>query len=159
MDPNLHDLPTAKFLESLSQSLPTRVIYGKTGPYLSRYTLRDKEGGGHIYLHFFHRSDEDLELHNHPWSGRSLILTGGYMEVRRTRKWPSGENSVSYRKYPPGDINVLEPETYHRIDLLTPKEGCWTLFETQGKEQSWGFWDRHTNVTTPWREFLAAKGK
>lgn len=131
-------------LRAIAAELPCRIICGEQGPYLSRYTVSERADGSHVYLHFFHRGDADRELHNHPWAGSSLILAGGYIEERR-----EGEA---------GDTNVLAPDTFHRVDLLRPDDGCWTLFTTGPKAQSWGFWDRDTGVFTEWREALARRG-
>jgi hypothetical protein len=147
------DALTAWALFQFAESgYPKRTIPGEEGPYLTRYTLAELPDGGHLYLHFFHRGDADLELHNHPWPGRSLILTGGYREERREG------DAVVERVYRRGDVSVLEPDTFHRVDLLTPETGCWTLFLTGAREQSWGFWDRVTGVFTPWREAIARRG-
>ncbi len=145
---------------SFAAKLPLRVISGESGAYLSRYTLCDLPGAGHIFLHYFHRSDEDATLHNHPWSGASLILAGGYREERRytsDREGHVGEHLISTRTYLPGSVNTLAPDTFHRVDLLDPR-GCWTLFAVGERVQSWGFWDRVSGVTTPWREALTGRG-
>lgn len=143
-------------LAALAAQLPRRTIEHEAGPYLSRYTLADLPGGGHVYLHFFHRSDIDSELHSHPWAGRSIILAGGYMEERRK---PSrvGGYYVDRHMLVTGDENVLDPDTFHRVDLLDPKRGCWTLFTTGPKVDSWGFWDRATGAFTPWREAITRR--
>ncbi len=146
-------------LFALAARLPCRTIMGEAGPYLSRYTLYDIPGGGHAFLHYFHRGDADKTLHNHPWCGESLILSGGYREERREVMAVSGGRDVycvTERVYLPGDVNVLQPDTFHRVDLLT--DGCWTLFLVGARVQSWGFWDRETGVVTPWREALASRG-
>lgn len=140
-------------LARLASSLPCRVICGEHGPYLSRYTLRALDSGGMVYLHHFHRGDADRELHNHPWAGSSIILAGGYVEERRGYGM-----SIERRTFHVGDTNVLEPDTYHRVDLLDPTAGCWSLFTTGPKVQTWHFWDRATGVLTPWRDALARRG-
>ena len=139
-------------LDVLARTLPCRPIRGADGSvYLYRFTLAAlTEGGGYIYLHRFMRSDEDEELHNHPWSGTSLILAGGYREERRAG------HVVMARECRRGDVNPIEPDTFHRVDLL--EEDCWTLFVVGPVVQSWGFWHRSTGVFTKWREFIAAKG-
>lgn len=145
------------FCKSLAANLPRRDIPNEHGIYLSRYTVRDLPDGGAVYLHHFHASDADSDLHNHPWPGSSLILAGGYIEYRR---WTDndGGHFVSSRPYLPGDTNILAPDTFHRVDLLDPVNGCWTLFTTGAKVQSWHFWDRETGILTPWREALARRG-
>jgi hypothetical protein len=142
----------ADSLVTLAAQLPLRVIYGELGPYLSRYTLAELPSGEHVYLHRFHRSDADRDLHSHPWAGRSLILRGGYREERRVGL----TSCILARNYTQGDINILEPDTFHRVDLLESE--CWSLFTTSAKVESWAFWNRDTGVTTPWREALLKRG-
>ena len=128
----------ARYWQARARSglLPCRVILGEHGVLLSRYTVRELESGGRLYLHHFHRSDADDDLHNHPWSGSSTILAGGYTEERLH---PDG--SIRSRTYLPGDSVDLMPNTFHRVDLLDPAAGCWTLFRTSRRVQSWGFID------------------
>lgn len=106
---------------------------------------------GGVYLHKFHRSDSDRELHDHPWRwGLSIILSGGYREERR-----SGIRDVVTRVLRPGRLNFLRHGDHHRVDLLGQE--CWSLFIVGAKASSWSFWDRETGEVTPWREFLARK--
>lgn len=105
---------------------------------------------GGIYLHRFHRSDSDRELHSHPWRwALSLILVGGYREERRR-----GLKVVS-RDVKAGQFNYIRHSDRHRVDLLAP-DG-WSLIVVGPKVSSWGFWSRETLEETPWREFLARK--
>lgn len=136
-----------------AQYLPCRVILNEDGPYLSRYTVRQLDDGGHLYLHHFHASDAVVELHNHPWAGVSVILAGGYSEERL-----DDDGVIRRRDYSPGDMVRLKPETFHRVDLLDPVAGCWSLFTTGRRVQSWGFVDRVTSAFTPWRDALLARG-
>lgn len=55
------------------------------------------------------------------------------------------------------DENSLEADTFHRVDLLRPDKGCWTLFEVGPYEKSWGFWDRNTGEVLPHKEFIAKR--
>lgn len=144
-------------LIALASKLPCREIGNEHGVYLARYTLAELPDGGHVYLHHFHRSDADRDLHNHPWAGSSIILAGGYREERRVAWGESGE-AIERRTYLPGDVNTLDPDTFHRVDLLDPIAGCWTLFTTGARSQSWGFWNRDTGILTPWREAIASRG-
>lgn len=152
------DARMSEHLAELAKRLPLRrVINRDHDPYLSRYTLHECVDGGHVYLHYFHRGDADHELHNHPWAGTSVILSGGYVEERREPDGAGGYRIVE-RMFGPGGVNIVEPDTFHRIDLIDPVKGCWTLFSTSKRVQSWGFWDRNSGVFTPWREMLAARG-
>lgn len=143
-------------LERISALLPAKAIVGLDGStFLERFQVLDLGPAvGRIYLHRFHRGDEDRELHNHPWFGASLILLGGYIEERRV--WtPEGER-VASRSFPPGSINLIAPHTFHRVTL--PAGPCWTIFATGPVMQSWGFWCRETGIVTPWRTFIMRKG-
>lgn len=108
-----------------------------------------------LYLHKFHRSDDDGALHNHPWGWSvSLILAGGYEEERRVID-PQWGWKVIRRKVKPFRLNIILGGTYHRVDLL--EKDCWSLFLAGPKTHSWNFWDRLTQEYTPWREFIARK--
>lgn len=141
---------TRDFLLRLVEGVPSLTMHGVDGPYLTRYYLRDEADGGKVVIHQFHRSDEDEELHSHPWEGESLILLGSYDEERR------GPNHTVFKSFHPGDVNVLTANTYHRIKLMTSE--VWTLFRAGRKVQDWGFWNKQTQKETPWREFLHQKG-
>jgi hypothetical protein len=178
-----------RLLTWFARFFPERVIWGRggTSKYLSRFYLvngpRDirwtdtgnvPEGvefppGASLMLHRFHRSDDDGELHNHPWKWSvSLILAGGYSEERRKVVKDDLFGSVylghqvirrtmkPWRPWVPWrGINIIRGDDFHRVDLL--ERDCWSLFLAGPKTQSWGFWCRETGVFTPWREFLAGK--
>ena len=61
-----------------------RMICGADGSaYLTRYTLVDfGKHRSRIYLHEFHRGDEDAELHSHPWDAVSFVIHDGHREER-----------------------------------------------------------------------------
>lgn len=153
---------------------PPRVIYDRDGlsPYLSRWyltaspTMPDGSspfangqpkpgvewptGNFGIYLHQFHRSDDDLALHNHPWRwALSFILVGGYREERR---WGT---QVIRRDVKPFSFNFIRGSDFHRVDLH--ERDAWSIFIVGPKISSWGFWDRHTGEFVEWREFITRK--
>ncbi len=142
----------AESIIRLSHQLHGRTIHGEHGPYLTRYTVSDLPLGDHIYLHRFHRSDADRDLHSHPWGGSSLILRGGYSEERRV----DGGPEINRRSFRASDVNILTPDTFHRVDLLDGES--WSLFTTTSRCADWSFWDRDTGIETPWREALARRG-
>jgi len=154
-----------------------RVIFDRGGrsPYLSRYylvgapTMPDgswpfdalgapREGAVWpnkalgVYLHHFHKGDDEPELHNHPWRlAVSLVLAGGYVEERR-----EADDTVTTRVVRPGAVNVIRSTTFHRVELLDGRE-AWTLFVVGPKFTGWGFWSRTSKEFTPWREFINAR--
>ena len=111
-------------------------------PYLERYYLFLKEREDfpfNIFLHRFIKSDPD-DLHDHPWSFRSIILKGGYWEYTKQGKFWRGP--LSYRYNP--------AETFHRVELDKNIPYCWTLFIPGKRVKDWGFetkngWIQHEN--------------
>jgi hypothetical protein len=159
-------------LLDLSSFLPEpRVIYDREGgtPYLSRWYLigkkpeDDPDLKGQIiaseekkkfdlFLHRFHRSDDDGALHNHPWSWAvSLVLAGGYMEERRVG------DKVARRIVRPLSLNFIRGEDYHRVDLIGPDRDAWSLFLVGPRVKTWYFWDRDTKARMQWRSFIEMK--
>lgn len=122
-----------------------------------------------LYVHRFHRSDQDLALHNHPWKwALAIVLAGGYSEERRVTEWQPGpwedrpasgggcEFKTQYvvrRAVLPLSLNWITHDTFHRVDLY--EQDAWSVFIAGPRVSNWSFWDRHTNETTPWREYLA----
>jgi hypothetical protein len=140
---------------TLVARLPSpRVFSGRTGVYLSRWTIVDRgKERWRLSLHHFHRSDEDQELHTHPWRWAvALQLAGGYVEERRV-----GNDVVRIRRGP-CSLVFLRADTAHRVDLLDLTNGAWSFILTGPVVASWGFYDRRTWLFTPWREFIRAKG-
>lgn len=146
-----------KVCRAVSAKVPSRVITGlENKPYLARYYLFRRNWMGNrfpwlpsVYLHFFYRGDEDEELHNHPWgTSLSLILTGGYEEERR-----DGEKT-RFRVIRPGMFNLIRKDDFHRVTLLEPQKGAWTLFITGTREQDWGFWHPETKTYISWQEHV-----
>jgi hypothetical protein len=132
-------------LATFANKLDSRLITRDDGkPYLWRgYLLgddRDDQVNG--FLHRFVSSDSDGFLHCHPWaSSISSILEGEYVEtsalgdVMGDGKVVLGEpKTVRYR---PGMLNHIRPNTFHRVQLLTPE--VWTLFIHGPRVQPWGF--------------------
>ncbi len=117
------------------------------GPYLLRVYLFKKwrERFPGVFLHYFFRSDADRDLHNHPWDWAvSLILKGGYYEHTH---W-------DVETFRPGQTNLLLAASFHRVELLNPAEGCWSLFIAGPREKRlWGFLDEQTGEFLPAREY------
>lgn len=163
-----------RFLLWLSARLPEpRLIYDREGrtPYLSRWYLlwhrSDQDPvlpdqhierksdtpapAFNLFLHRFHRSDDDGALHSHPWAWAiSLVLAGGYSEERRV-----GFNNVIRRTMRPGMLNFLSHDSYHRVDLI--EDDAWSLFLVGPQRGTWYFWDRDRNARCPWRDFILAR--
>lgn len=156
-----------------------RVIYDRDGvsPYLSRwYLIREKPSDDEalkgqsssdynadgtpnaavkarpfdLYLHRFHRSDDDAALHNHPWEWAvSFVLSGGYTEERREG------DKVIRRIVRPFSFNFIRGEDFHRVDLVD--HDAWSLFLVGRKVDTWYFWDRDRKARMQWRKFIRVK--
>lgn len=141
------------FLEKIISTLPSKVIYRGDGKkYLTRYYLfkKPKPWLPSIYIHCFHASDEDYELHSHPWNfSLSLILKGSYLEHFRVQ-----DHCLS-RLLSSGNYNFITEGKYHKIELITNE--VWTLFVSGQKVSDWGFWHPKTKKYTPWKEFVEEK--
>jgi hypothetical protein len=125
-----------RWCEAIARTLQVEHIQRDQQPYLERYYVAGwnpitRRAGPALFLHHFVASDGP-QVHSHPWaSAVSLILVGGYREERCT---PSG---VVARECRPGDLNVLDPETKHRVDLLGAD--CWSLLLVGTYAQPWRF--------------------
>lgn len=150
----------------VSQFLPSRDITGGDGsPYLRRFRVFDRGRDKYrLFLHEFHRGDEDREIHNHPWAWcYSLILHGGYRESRLYAFQHLAVDRVEKvrmpiiidEEYRAFAINAIGPDTFHRVELLDGK--TWSLILTGPIVQSWGFMNRNDGAFTPWFLYLAKK--
>src|SRR6266576_3765132 len=96
--------------------------------YLTRwYLIRTRFVG--VFLHRFHRSDEDRALHDHPWNFITIILWRGYLEHS-----PTGT-----RRLWPGTIHWRPATWRHRAELIDGKS-AWTLIIRFREHRMWGFW-------------------
>jgi hypothetical protein len=151
-------------LEAITEKLPNRTISTGGSPYLTRWYLwpegprttedvdpeQDPESSlpFALFLHKFHRGDADRDQHSHPWDlSVAIVLAGGYRE----------ERGPETRTYVPGMINVIRGDDFHRVDLLNPAMGSWSLFVAGRKTGGWGFKDAASGIVTPWQTYLASK--
>lgn len=124
--------------------IPRRTIVNcDRQPYLTRWYLF-RTAPLAIFLHRFHRSDEDRALHDHPWSFITCILWRGYYE--HTVHCPCGDQACSFpeprkkRKWP-GMICYRPAEWRHRVELIDQKP-AWTLVIRFRERRDWGFWEK-----------------
>jgi len=131
-------------LEKVSKVVPGRLITRENDlPYLFRYYLSHADSGdAAVFLHKFVNNDKLGELHSHPWeSSLSIILSGRYIEHRaRGLKQPDGRVHIGTRVarvYGPGNLNYIEDDDFHRIELVDKE--VWTLFIHGKRVKDWGF--------------------
>ncbi len=146
-----------RLLRRFASLFPCREIRDLGGTlYLQRFRIVGDMMGRHawfpltVYLHRFERPDNDRHLHNHPWPWAvSLVLAGGYTEVRRSTFW-----STQYRQLRAGSLNFIGPNTFHTVSHLYGE--TWTLFVVGRKVQSWGF-DVPGRGVVEWRQYHAER--
>ena len=139
----------------------THIVSPENGKlYMERYWLfnpyaPESSGDGNwfpisIRLHHIVRPDQDRHLHDHPWNARTVILAGGYTEVRPINPTSEYPYDTEYHHRSAGYTGRLRFGEYHRIIDVEP--GTWTLFITGRKRGTWGFMvDGHK---VPWRQYL-----
>lgn len=93
-------------------------------------------------IHEILREDQG-DPHNHPWSFRTLILRGWYIEQRE------GQPGILRRA---GTTARLKHDEFHKITMVA--KGTVTLCIIGPKVASWGF--RTPAGFVPWREYCAA---
>jgi hypothetical protein len=121
----------------------------ENGPYMVRYKLF-RCPWFKIFLHHILRSDEDEELHDHPWNFVSLILWSGYHEILPTKGHPSVPDWP--RRIRTGAVVRHRAADAHRLILERP---AWTLVAVTGKKRHWGFWTK--DGWLPYEEFFDRK--
>lgn len=137
-----------------------RTPYVHLPGYLERWWLIPYNRTGiAARVHRFLDSDPGRDLHDHPWPYISIVLRGGYFEVRpctldnpcdRCRASLAGgyfgEPCVggvrTWRRA--GSIVFRRAASFHRIELdadylADRRRECWTLFVTFRARQPWGF--------------------
>lgn len=106
--------------------------------YLTRIILVRFPSGAKLMLNYFHRSDEDRHLHDHPWDFTSFILWRGYIEVLE-------RDSFSIQPLQ----TIKRPAQWkHRVVLKDGKPAL-TLVFTGPNKREWGYhtpegWISHT---------------
>jgi hypothetical protein len=108
--------------------------------YLRRWYLIPKNRYFNIYLHNILRSDQDHELHDHPWHSLSFLLQG------EMREWHANGVKNIHRFLP-----VFRRARFaHRLERV--QGDIWTIFITGPKIREWGF---HTFAGwVHWKTFL-----
>ncbi len=115
-------------------SVPFIIIDSEeNGPYMVRYKIF-RCPWFKIFVHHILRSDEDPELHDHPWNFVSLVLWSGYLEVLPARKMG---DPLPVRRIRAGNVVRHRADDAHRLILNRP---AWTFVIVTGKKRHWGFW-------------------
>lgn len=105
-----------------------------------------------LRLHHIVRPDLDRHFHDHPSTFVSIVLRGGYTELRPTSRTPNwvGEEEDCYGvERRPGSIALRRFGERHRIASVA--EDTVTLVLWFRKRQSWGFFTPAGKIH--WREY------
>jgi hypothetical protein len=122
---NMHD----RALRYLDANFKKRVILdpcAELGPLLTRWFVYRSNRVG-VFVHLFHRSDNDRHFHDHPWDFCSLLLSGGYVEHTPAGAFWRRRFSVLFRP----------AKCKHRVEIKRP---TWTLVVRLRHQRQWGFW-------------------
>jgi hypothetical protein len=122
-------------------------------PYASGTYEKKRSWLPSVRIHHILRSDDDRAFHDHPWPYLTVVLRGGYWEIR-----PTYDDSGLYMGnervwHGPGSILWRPANSWHRLEL-PEGETAWTLFTTGRHQQTWGFM-RKPDVKMPYKEYLA----
>lgn len=132
---------------------PDEIFDGSGEPYLYRWYVVPKNPNANVYFHLQASSDPDRPLHDHPWDSMSVILAGGYDEVRYNTDTDL-EYIVPARE---GDVIVRNAAAHHRLILPEGIPYTMTQFATGPKVRDWGFhtpdgwvrWDQYIKESRP----------
>ncbi len=98
--------------------------------YMHQFVLRLP---GHSWrLHHILRSDNERDLHDHPFSFFTLLLTGSYLEILPD-SGGVGTVPVHRRRF---SLRFVPAERPHRLVLTRP---VWTLVLAGPRSRPWGF--------------------
>lgn len=130
---------------------PDFTIGEADNPYLLRWYIIPRNRLFNIYLHKMLRDDDDRALHDHPWWNVSIVLRGGYWEIKpTTAKYQPGGLVAVWRG--PGAVVFRLAKAAHRLQLPIFGVRSWSLFITGPKFRTWGF--HCPKGWIPWQQFV-----
>lgn len=114
-----------------------------------------------VRIHHICEPDTARDMHDHPWNARTIILKGGYTEVRMPQKIDGSPLVMELETCPvfvrkPGDTAKINFGEYHNITSLEPG-GAWTLFISGKYRGTWGF--LVNGVKVQWRKYMGYEVK
>src|SRR5690606_182666 len=95
-----------------------------------------------IYLHKFHRSDDNSSLHDHPWNFITIPLWNGYNDCTYSGSLDlNGKPIYNRKRMRPFTIHYRPATHIHYVELIDNKI-AWTLIFRFKYIRYWGFWNR-----------------
>lgn len=116
--------------------------------YLNRWGF-GHDRVGRVLLHRMDAPDPGIDLHDHPWWFVSIVLWGGYTELRASTReapslaqiadsYPICERGVEMERRPLS-VKTMRLDECHTIVELHRRR-CWTLVIGGPRRRSWGFY-------------------
>lgn len=134
-----------------------KVIYGcesrgdKHSAYLTRWEFLSSKWFA-IYLHKFHRSDDNSSLHDHPWNFITIPIWPGYRDcVFNGGVDISGNPTFLKQRMRPFIPTYRKATHVHYVELLDSRP-CWTIVFRFNYIRWWGFWKK--GVFTIFHEYF-----
>lgn len=139
---------------------PDFMIGTPESPYMRRWWVIPRNRWFNIYLHNVLRDDDDRALHDHPWWNLSIVLRGGYWEVKPLYQPLYPDFALDMFHDPNlvrlwrgrGSMVLRRPTDAHRL-CLDDGRPSWSLFITGPNRRTWGFWC--PKGWKNWRDFCA----
>lgn len=128
LDPQVMRATRQRFDAMLTRAPDQVLRHPEHGIYLERWKSLQNDGSGY-YAHVMHRSDVDLELHDHPFDNATILLEGEWLE-----HLPQGQ-LLHVR---PGDCVIRSAADAHRLELIDGPTK--SLFYRGPKIREWGFY-------------------
>lgn len=102
-----------------------------------------------VRVHHILRADHARDMHNHPWSFRTIILRGWYIETRERQKNGRMYPRVTYFREA-GDTAKLDADGFHHVSKVSDG-GVYTLFISWRWRHVWGF--KTPDGFVAWRDY------
>lgn len=100
-----------------------------------------------LMVHWLNGPDPEPDMHDHPVTLLSFIVSGGYSEARPGEEWEPGVSGGDL--YARRWFNLIRATTIHRIVGVLPRTITFCIAGPKVRE--WGF---HTaNGWVPWQEY------
>lgn len=104
--------------------------------YLNRWGIGHDRIGG-VLLHRMDAPDPGKDLHDHPWWFCSIIVSGGYRELRAPIRCPQAKVGVLRR---PGSVRTMRLDECHIITDLWRRDRSWSLVIKGPRRRGLGFY-------------------
>jgi hypothetical protein len=141
--PNFATKALLVFARQVMTNPASQILGEESNPYLYRWWLT-KSRDDSVYIHKMMRSDQDVELHDHPGDNLSILLHGEMKE----------ETPHGLRLWQPGSIIARKAEDRHRIVIEEPIITMWIMGP---RTRDWGFWTENNEFILS-QDFFRERG-